>query len=563
MKKIKIVILSLLALSLISCAGAAGGGGGGGSGATITPVNLDVGASNFYIIMQNPTGAIKNTPQAISGNSVRSAIVDNYIREMKIQGNPISIPVEQRNFNFNINASLNRSATTTTSFLTYSWDHSDEFMNQLNNYPATPIYHNFYAEESDYTPNDQYASNAELKAVGQHCYVWYKAKDGIDLSGFNFQNLADKFDSIYDIETHIFGSNIPNPQNIYYAYSLSLFYPVDTKVHILVYDIYDDYTPNFSYNTDGYFTAIDMVQDDLVSPNSSNNCQCIHIDSGRLSINPNYTYSTLAHEFQHLIHFVNKTVNTAGTAYAGGQYHFSDTWFNEMLSMVCEDIMMDDDVLNLQPSDGPQSRLKLFNQTYNYGFKNWLDDDESLISYANAYTFGAFLLRNYGIECIKEITQSTLINEDAVLNAVQNIDSSITTFDKLLRQFADVIIYPTSTASNVHNLNKSVSYNIPGTSPAVILTCGAINLNSYCTYSASYIIDDETTSSNGIPASYFKGAVAGQAYYGPVILNGWWLDQIGPYGTCVLHIQDTQSVNSITLQDQSNNTMKYYVIADN
>jgi len=118
---------------------------------------------------------------------------------------------------------------------------------------------------------------------------------------------------------------------------------------------------------------------------------------------PQRLLSTLAHEFQHMIHFYQKQVVQAGA---------STTWLNEMSSMVTQDLvetrMQVDGPRGLPWSDGSAGasgnsggRLPRF-VAYDYlPLAHWFrgstsGEDNVLNSYAVNYAFGAYLARNFG-----------------------------------------------------------------------------------------------------------------------------------------------------------------------
>ncbi len=420
----------------------------------------------------------------------------------------------------------------------------------------------FYSSEGDGT-GTTYSSNCVLSAVGKYCYVWSNAT----MNDYNQKmlNIAKKFDEIYAKETYIFGSNIPTlsstASNSLNNVLISI--PENQKIHIIVYDLEGDGNKNSGAVLMGYFWDLDFIQntylngDDYDPVNktytkNSNECQCIHIDSVEFEKNPNEIYSTLGHEFQHLLHYVNKSINTYKV---GKDFQHSDTWFNEMMSMVCEDIMLTQ--LGLPVTAGPQNRLDLFNQTFFAGFTSWFDGDDVLVSYANAYAFGAFILRNFGIDCIIDMAHSEYINEYAVLKAVQKYDSSIKTFNQLQELFYEVMLYPTS--STKHTLNKSASANYEIDSESVTFNCDAINLKNYLSIKR---VTDSTLAN-----ALYEG-VYWEPYYGPFIftdlffdLMSWGdplLETIGPRGTVIVYFDGTKDIE--IPHDWSEN-IKYITVA--
>jgi hypothetical protein len=114
---------------------------------------------------------------------------------------------------------------------------------------------------------------------------------------------------------------------------------------------------------------------------------------------PEEIYSTLSHEFQHMISFYQRGV--LRNADAAG-----DTWINEMASQVVEDLLSDKmGVIGPRGVDGAdgtagapnntEGRLPLFNYLNDISLNEWGYTD-IYGSYSVSYAFGAWLARNYG-----------------------------------------------------------------------------------------------------------------------------------------------------------------------
>lgn len=124
---------------------------------------------------------------------------------------------------------------------------------------------------------------------------------------------------------------------------------------------------------------------------------------------PQIIISTLAHEFQHMIHHYRKYLSRGAR---------SETWFNEMLSLVTEDLVarklgidgprgVDPIVYSTGdsgPSDNTAGRLPTFVGAMETGVIDWpasVSDtiegqEEVLARYAATYAYGAYLARAHG-----------------------------------------------------------------------------------------------------------------------------------------------------------------------
>lgn len=390
-------------------------------------------------------------------------------------------------------------------------------------------HHDFYAATKDNLTNDNWASNAELKVIGQHCYVWYKAKDGIEVTEDKLQTLANTFDDIFEKETYIFGKNYPVNGTIdgYFSDTIKNKYigvDENTKVNIIVYDLFNDYeeTKAKRAGTLGYFWSLDFYKNNITKTSGgktytlkTNKCECLHMDSFFLQEAAEHQQSTIAHEFQHLLNFVNKTLQY------GEEYK---SWFTEMMSMVCEDIMQTQ--IGLEDSASPKGRLATFNGGYNKGFTNWLDGDDVYYSYANAYAFGAYLVRNYGIDFIKELAQNNKVEVEAISDALVATGAPENSFYTAYKKFYNVVLNPKS--SN-YTLNKQASKTYTyATGKSATFTCTPINLFDYVTVSAKYVKGDYVT--NLYQASKLND------YKGPVILNSRLYSSLDPTGMFVSYL---------------------------
>ena len=192
--------------------------------------------------------------------------------------------------------------------------------------------------------------------------------------------------------------------------------------------------------------------------------------------------STLAHEFQHMIHFYQKTVTrTAGTG--------SETWIEEMSSMITEDLLADKMEVNgprgVSYSDdtaggagNTEGRPPWFN-TYDYvGPTVWYDGNAALVNYGINYVFGAYLVRNYGGAALfQKIVQSSATDYRAIVDAVVALgyDESFTT---ILQKWGVAVLL-----SNQTDLSSGYLYNTAGsfssTLGSITYNLGSVNLFNY------------------------------------------------------------------------------------
>ncbi|MDR1903795.1 MAG: hypothetical protein LBQ88_16120 [Treponema sp.] len=301
---------------------------------------------------------------------------------------------------------------------------------------------------------------AKLRASSTHANVWipdenYNANgDGKNtLSYSQAQAVAVKFDAIYQYDTAIFGYE--------YGGNLSVDDPNyggidgDPKIQILVYDIDGDYTSGQTSGIFGYFWGKDLYKDGTSLPSRSNEAEIFYIDSYFTESYPDAIYSTLAHEFQHMINFNVKRIEKGLS---------SGTWYDEMLSMLAEDMIVPLIGIGPDSPDHPiKNRIPLFLSAYWYaGPAEWSSGDNVLISYSNTYAFGAYLARNYGgAGLIREIARNNAVNKDSVDAALKIYGSS---WDNAVSRYGEAFIFSgTSKPSGCVSFDNTVSSTINGT----------------------------------------------------------------------------------------------------
>ena len=171
---------------------------------------------------------------------------------------------------------------------------------------------------------------------------------------------------------------------------------------------------------------------------------------------PREMLSTLAHEFQHVIHFYQKNVLRGLD---------TDRWINEMLAESVEDLIatklkhtgprgVDYNDGSAGESNNKQGRYPLFNKTNTLSLTSWQDN---LANYSHVNAFGAYLLRNYGgAKVLHDIVHNKYNDEQAVVFAVnQASNGSEKTFNDLLKEWGIAVLL-----SDNENLDSNLpTYN--------------------------------------------------------------------------------------------------------
>ncbi|MHA2277125.1 MAG: hypothetical protein ACXAC2_15225, partial [Candidatus Kariarchaeaceae archaeon] len=235
--------------------------------------------------------------------------------------------------------------------------------------------------------NSFYQTNATVKAVSNHSYVFIEDNLLGTYDEAFAQDMANEFESnIWDSEVPYFGV----PPDV----------DGNGKVSIFIMDILDGLSGG-SYIA-GVFLRIHQYDPALHSSDpilkNSMFMEIVHID--KRSITDGEAFGTLAHEFQHLIHYNSDPdetvwIDEAASTFASlkaGYYSDVDEYFSN--------------------SD---SNYFLFNTDRSLTF--WASD---LHDYATAFLFFLYLNDRFGPNVIGEITNSSLIDRNSIESILQN-----------------------------------------------------------------------------------------------------------------------------------------------
>jgi len=251
---------------------------------------------------------------------------------------------------------------------------------------------------------------------------------------------------IYDWVTNVYGEEWGSDAHELYSNLI----PQSDEINILLTDIDNDDSPNSGVM--GYFYAQDNF-DKATYPNS-NEMIMFYVDSVMFANDENdgfwqkEMYSTLAHEFQHMIHFYQKRI-LKGIE--------DDTWVNEMLSETTEDLIATK-IDHIGPRgvpaddgtageyDNTKGRYPLFNENNDISLTSW---DSTLANYSNVNAFGTFLTRNYGGA---KVLHDTLYNDKAHEDTLEYATGQ--DFGTLLQEWGEAVIL-----SSIENPQDLPTYN--------------------------------------------------------------------------------------------------------
>ena len=349
---------------------------------------------------------------------------------------------------------------------------------------------NTFEERNFWTYHFDNGSHSEITAqnqkTGDYCNVYVDNalwdseifQSDVDLvaRAFDDSTAADHENGIYELDTQMFGMPSDIDEN--------------GKVNILIYDIDDE-------DINGFFSP-----SDISGGTYSNNMEILYIDKNPhgSGINSSYCYSTVAHEFQHLIHY---------TADPNEQ-----TWVNEGLSCFAQTVTgwispywmvmftMNPDNNLIQWTAGPD-----YPQTWlymSYLWEHYCLDDENIINNLVAEPLN-------GMDGIENALQTTgwddlnsvdVFNNWIIANYINDTefmdglfgysDNPVGTGDYAMATVNDISLYPTSgTYSMQHwsvnyitftDLENSLKVNFFGDADYSQLSVRFVSLNGNTPY---------------------------------------------------------------------------------
>lgn len=289
--------------------------------------------------------------------------------------------------------------------------------------------------------------------------VWDSTDDG-DLTQSNIGAMAQIFldntvdNDVFDLVTNAFG--VPWGSHPY----SNLVSGTERNVHVLLYDIDGDRIVSGESRIVGFFYGVDNFTD-----SGGNGLVMFHLDAALFGTEdatppdgwditdywPAQVVSTLAHEFQHMIHFYQRGIVPADGSSDGS----FETWIDEANSMMAEDLVAQA-IENNGPrgvaytdgtagsSGNPSGRIPDY---VAYGSETQLTDfhssDDVLKNYSTSYAFGAYLGRVFGAEFFTDLmgnsTASGSTNLEytttAIAQAASTASGTSVDFPELMRRW--------------------------------------------------------------------------------------------------------------------------------
>jgi hypothetical protein len=270
--------------------------------------------------------------------------------------------------------------------------------------------------------------------------IWLQ--DGNNLSQSSIDKLADIFlksgedNDIYDWVSNVYGKEWGSEAN----YIDSKLIHNSDIIDILVYNMNN-------YGLAGYFWGKDNFKRSEVG--ASNEKIMFYINSELLKRDPKETYTTLAHEFQHMIHFYQRSV-IKGIEDAA--------WYDELMSEATEDLVatkigymgprhVDSYNGTAGRAGNRGGRYPNFNRYNTVALTTWQNTTRD---YSKVSAFGGYLLRNYGgANFLKRMMYTNNQDEYGVLDATKEKSFS----DLIANWGVAVLLSDTIDASNKFRYN--------------------------------------------------------------------------------------------------------------
>jgi hypothetical protein len=223
-------------------------------------------------------------------------------------------------------------------------------------------------------------------------------------------------------------------------------------------------------------------------------------------------FSTLAHEFQHMINFYRKNVIVAPSGSG------SEAWLDEMCSQLVEDLLSDKlevpgprgvayDDYTAGGTGNYAGRIPRFNKYLSLVLTVASSSNYDLDDYSFSYSFGSWLLRNYGgAQFVKNVVYDHATDSQAIVDAVKAWSGKTYAISELLQRWAVAVLGSSRTDMPYgFRYNTGASFTSTSAFNSSTYTVGSINFFNYSPAPAIL-----TSASLGATSSF---PVASNLYY--------------------------------------------------
>jgi hypothetical protein len=292
-----------------------------------------------------------------------------------------------------------------------------------------PVTRTFHAQRV--TDNSWYDVSASRLGYSDSAEVY--VEDGQPVSAATAQAIADEFDdSIYEMVRTRFGPETDVDDN--------------GRVILLLLDIQDGFSGSGGYVA-GYFHSVHMYDESTFS--NSNEAEMLFLDTYPADAGTTGFYTTVAHEMQHLVNWVNNPTQ--------------DIWINEGLSSAAE---------YLYEGAHQQDRISYYkfagDISLRYGnnffvwYGAWEASGFSLANYATVYLFFQWLRIHASNDAgiYQAIFSSPHSDFQAVVDAAATyIDPSLSTWEEVLSHWLRANFL--HQASGLYSYNNEINIDVP------------------------------------------------------------------------------------------------------
>ncbi|MCL1925947.1 MAG: hypothetical protein FWF95_02285 [Syntrophorhabdaceae bacterium] len=322
-------------------------------------------------------------------------------------------------------------------------------------------------------PNNIYSLKADRVDDGKgiHCHIYLER--GAHVDNAHIANLIDLFDNkIYPKVRAAYGDE-PNPG-----------IDNDSKVYILLLDIKDDWNgttiPGY---VAGYFHVLNQLPYEPKIPfNYSNEKEILYVDIHPGTTNPlssdftNLSH-TMAHEFQHMIHW-----NNAPTPPPSGDDLFcgagSNTWLNEAMSEVAPFYAFGD--IGWSRVADFESGTNHSNSLTHWGPNN--NGNATLADYDVVYMWGQYMADRFDQPSIDNYVFRNILGLDRCrgrgkASVEKYLSKNSTDFASVFRDWSLAVFFGDNNAGNpVSTNNPAWKYNTINTWPGLFNDYGNLSI---------------------------------------------------------------------------------------
>ncbi len=291
----------------------------------------------------------------------------------------------------------------------------------------------------DFTNSASYTVSAAKVAEGVHCQIFLENGQSVPQADINA--IMTQFDSaIYPNEITAFGSE-PNPG-----------IDGDPKIYILLLNVKDGFTPGTSSSfVAGYFDPTNEYALSSQNPHSNQKELLVMNINPAAKINSSGTafFASIAHEFQHLIHWEQKTRQRGVN---------DDTWIDEAMAQVARTYC----------GYGPDY-ASVFNYEHDMGLNvnhSLTNFDETVGNYGMVYMWAQYFKDRIGGNIFHAMLHNNLTGINSV-NAALATEGSGKDFTSTFRDWALANFFGDGTTVEVPLSNPAWSYTSINTGPGL------------------------------------------------------------------------------------------------